>query len=66
VRIDPGLDVGHHGFLVGVVEEIVEAALVQLQRLVGRPGGVENSWLPLDLVALSDVPGFFGPVLTGK
>src|SRR5262245_38180367 len=36
-RVDPRLDVRHHLLLADVGEQIVEVALVQLQRFVARP-----------------------------
>lgn len=36
--IEPALDVGHHYFLVDVVEEVVKVTFVELERFVGRAG----------------------------
>src|SRR5664279_5683692 len=37
---DPAGDIGHHGRLAGVVEEIVEVAIIELEGFVLGAGGV--------------------------
>ena len=42
MSVDPLSDVRHDGLLIDVVEKIVKTAVVQLQLLVLRAGGVEE------------------------
>src|SRR5262249_19821051 len=46
VPVDPGLDVRHDAFLVDVVEQVVEAALIELQRFVLRTSQVVETLAP--------------------
>src|SRR6266567_2965447 len=39
-RSDPRIDVRNDDVLVEIVEQVVDVAVVQLQRLIGRSGGV--------------------------
>ena len=46
-RLDPAEDVGEHGLLADVVEQVVEMPVVELQRLVRGAGLLEEILAPL-------------------